>query len=94
MNARAGHLSNLPGPIHSGNGNAGAGEACATSADCGDGLCGLSGSNQCAFDETLACLDASSECRSTTCEDGLEECVCYADSGDFRCHAECFSGGG
>lgn len=67
---------------------------CTTSADCGDGLCGLSGSNQCGFDETLACLDASAECRSTTCEDGLEECVCYADAGEFRCHDECFSGCG
>ncbi|MBL8941994.1 MAG: hypothetical protein JNK45_02550 [Myxococcales bacterium] len=67
---------------------------CTTSADCGDGLCGRSGSNQCGFDDTLACLGATSECRSTTCEDGLEECVCYADSGEFRCHAECFTGCG
>lgn len=67
---------------------------CTTSADCGDGLCGRSSSNQCEFDQSLACLGGTSECRSTTCEDGLDECVCYADSGEFRCHAECFTGCG
>jgi hypothetical protein len=67
--------------------------ACDTTADCGEGLCGISGSNDCGFDASLACLDASSECRLTVCE-GDVECACYASGGEYVCHDECFSGCG
>jgi hypothetical protein len=66
---------------------------CTTTAECGDGLCGISGSASCELDSSLACLVASSECRSTICEGGTE-CVCYASSGAYSCHDECFSGCG
>lgn len=67
--------------------------ACGTSADCGEGLCGISGSDGCGFDASLACLDASSQCRLTVCEANVE-CVCYASGGEYVCHDECFSGCG
>lgn len=67
--------------------------ACHTTTDCGEGLCGISGSNDCGFDASLACLDASSECRVTVCE-GDVECACYASAGEYVCHDECFSGCG
>lgn len=67
--------------------------ACGTTADCGESLCGISGSNDCGFDASLACLDASSECRLTVCE-GDVECACYASGGEYVCHAECFTGCG
>jgi len=66
---------------------------CTTTADCGEGLCGISGSASCGFDAAVACLDASSECRRTTCDD-TTECVCYASGGEYVCHDECFSGCG
>lgn len=66
---------------------------CTTTADCDGGLCGISGSDQCGFDATVACLDASSQCRETTCDD-TTECVCYASGGEYVCHDECFSGCG
>jgi len=66
---------------------------CTTTADCGSGLCGISGSNDCGFDATLACLDETSECRLTVCE-GQTECACYASGGEYVCHDECFSGCG
>lgn len=67
---------------------------CTTTGDCGEGLCGLSNSGQCDFDERLACLDASAECRITTCEGGADDCVCYAEADGYRCHDECFTGCG
>jgi hypothetical protein len=66
---------------------------CTTTADCGGGLCGISGSSDCGFDASVACLDATSECRVTTCNDDLE-CACYASGGEYVCHDECFSGCG
>jgi hypothetical protein len=67
---------------------------CATTADCGDGLCGVSGSALCGSDSRVACLDASSECRRTVCE-GDVECACYASTDfEYQCHDECYSGCG
>ncbi len=66
---------------------------CTTTADCGNGLCGFSGSNGCGFDATLTCLDESSQCRVTVCDDQTE-CACYASGGQYVCHDECFSGCG
>lgn len=66
---------------------------CTTTADCDGGLCGISGSSNCGFDSTVACLNADSECRASVCDD-TAECVCYATGGEYVCHDECFSGCG
>jgi hypothetical protein len=68
--------------------------SCTTTDDCGGGLCGYSGSNDCEFDAEVACLDASSQCRMTTCDDESGGCVCYSTSFEYVCHDECGSGCG
>lgn len=68
--------------------------SCTTTDDCGGGFCGMSGSNECGFHQEVACLDASSECRTTTCDDGPEQCVCYSTGFEYVCHDECGTGCG
>jgi hypothetical protein len=67
---------------------------CTTSADCGEGLCGIGGSASCEFDSRMACLLPTAECRRSNCNDD-GNCSCQPSSGGgYCCVDQCDAGCG